>query len=128
MLGARRLPPLRSDRLRPTSPESRPPRRCREVARRHPHARYLFSVLSPADGLDPGLPRTAHHGVLDAVQPWATGGISLSFQFGPADPARIRAGYAPGDYQHLVDLKKQIDPAFLFRGGNTISDTALGSD
>jgi FAD/FMN-containing dehydrogenase len=94
----------------------------------HRDARYLLSVLSPADGFDPGLLRTAHDGVLDAMQAWSTGGMSLNFQFGPADRDRIPAGYAPSDYQRLVELKKQVDPTFLFRGGNTIPDSADSKD
>lgn len=105
---------------------SRPPQEPSAVG--HRDARYLLSVLSPADGLDPDLLGTAHNGVLDAIQPWTTGGFSLNFQFGPADPTRIPAGYAPGDYQRLLDLKKQVAPIFLFRGGNTIPATALGND
>ncbi|MGW6332486.1 FAD-binding oxidoreductase [Nocardia rhamnosiphila] len=105
---------------------SRPPQVPSAVG--HRDARYLFSVLSPADGFDHSLLRAAHDGVLAAVAPWATGGSTLNFQFGPADPARIPTGYASADYHRLVDLKKQIDPAFLFRGGNTIPDTALGTN
>ncbi|WP_114559185.1 FAD-binding oxidoreductase [Desertihabitans aurantiacus] len=104
---------------------SRPPQVPSAVG--HRDARYLLSVLSPADGLDPDLLRTAHDGVLDAMRAWATGGMSLNFQFGPAGPARIPSGYAPGDYERLVELKKQVDPACLFRGSNTIPDTALGT-
>jgi FAD/FMN-containing dehydrogenase len=105
---------------------SRPPRVPSAVG--HRDARYLLSVLSPADGLDPGLLRTAHDGVLDAMQAWTTGGMSLNFQFGPVDRDRIPAGYAPGDYRSLAELKKQVDPTFLFRGGNTIPDSAVSKD
>jgi FAD/FMN-containing dehydrogenase len=56
----------------------------------------------------------------DLVAPWATGEAYLNF-IGDEGHARVRAGFAPGDYERLQRIKAQWDPENVFRGNQNIA-------
>jgi len=59
----------------------------------------------------------------DAMAPFTTGGVYLNFEQN-ADDARVRAGYEPGTYARLVELKDKWDPTNVFRVNQNIAPSA----
>jgi hypothetical protein len=53
-----------------------------------------------------------------ALEPFGTGGVYVNFT---ADPDRVRAAYSEGNYSRLQALKRQYDPANLFRLNQNIA-------
>ncbi|MEV8407002.1 BBE domain-containing protein, partial [Streptomyces niveus] len=54
--------------------------------------------------------------LLAGLRPWSTGGISLNFAgVEDAAPDRVRAAYAPADFDRLRTLKSRHDPDNMFR-------------
>jgi FAD/FMN-containing dehydrogenase len=64
----------------------------------------------------------AHHArVAEAMRPFATGATYVNFlDLDEASPERVRAAYAPDDWQRLVALKDRYDPGNVFRFGRNI--------
>jgi FAD/FMN-containing dehydrogenase len=56
--------------------------------------------------------------VTETMEPFTTGGVYLNFM---ADEDRVQAGYGPGKYQKLVELKRTYDPDNLFRFNQNIT-------
>ncbi|MFD6335311.1 FAD-binding oxidoreductase [Streptomyces niveus] len=71
----------------------------------------LFPRATP----EPGILRRRDD-LLAGLRPWSTGGISLNFA-GVEDtaPDRVRAAYAPADFDRLRTLKARHDPDNMFR-------------
>jgi hypothetical protein len=57
------------------------------------------------------------------MAPFTTGGVYLNFEQN-ADDARVRAGYEPGTYARLVELKDKWDPTNVFRVNQNIAPSA----
>jgi FAD binding domain/Berberine and berberine like len=57
----------------------------------------------------------------EEMRPYETGATYLNFlEFGGATPERVRAAYAPEDWERLVELKDRYDPQNLFRFNRNI--------
>ncbi|WP_405800768.1 FAD-binding oxidoreductase [Streptomyces sp. NBC_01506] len=71
----------------------------------------LFTVTVP----DPGNLRRRDE-LLAHLRPWGTGGINLNFAgVEDAGLARVRAAYAPADFDRLRAVKARHDPGNMFR-------------
>jgi FAD/FMN-containing dehydrogenase len=57
----------------------------------------------------------------EEMRPYETGATYVNFlEFGGATPERVRAAYAPEDWERLVELKDRYDPQNLFRFNRNI--------
>ena len=85
------------------------------------HRSAPLSVI--ADTPDPDL--------IEALQPWATGGSFLNFL---SDPSRTESAYTPENYARLREIKADWDPDNIFSFGHNIAPAvvtktgALGAD
>ncbi|WP_171169091.1 FAD-binding oxidoreductase [Streptomyces sp. I05A-00742] len=71
----------------------------------------LFTGADPASG-----PPRQRDALLAGLRPWSTGGMNLNFAgVEDATPDRVRAAYAPADYERLRNLKSHYDPGNMFR-------------
>ncbi len=67
-------------------------------------------------------------GVAEATRPFQTGDTYVNFmELDGASPERVRASYAPEDYERLVALKDSYDPNNLFRFNRNIPPSQNGS-
>jgi FAD/FMN-containing dehydrogenase len=55
----------------------------------------------------------------EEMTPFTTGGVYLNFM-ADTDDAAVRAGYSPGKWQRLVELKDRYDPTNMFRFNQNI--------
>ncbi len=70
-----------------------------------------------------GLPRR----VADATRPFQTGDTYVNFmELEGASAERVKAAYAPEDFERLIALKDRYDPQNVFRFVGTLSDTIDG--
>jgi FAD/FMN-containing dehydrogenase len=53
------------------------------------------------------------------MKPWASGTVYLNF-IGDEGASRVEAGFGPGKWQRLRELKKKWDPENLFRMNQNI--------
>ena len=65
-------------------------------------------------------------GYRDALGPWSTGAAYSNF-IGDEGEERVRAGFAPGAYERLAQVKAQWDPQNVFRGNQNIRPPAMAS-
>jgi FAD/FMN-containing dehydrogenase len=94
----------------------RPPKHACSVD--HRDAAYLVYVQSlPSEG---SLEAGAAHRLLDAIADEATGGVAPNFLGSAIDPGEVAAGWSPATHRRLVELKRQWDPADLFRFGHPL--------
>jgi FAD/FMN-containing dehydrogenase len=56
----------------------------------------------------------------ELLKPWSTGATYLNFN-GDEGRARVRAGFAPADYERLRAVKATWDPSNVFRGNQNIT-------
>jgi FAD/FMN-containing dehydrogenase len=63
-------------------------------------------------------------GFRDDLDGFATGAVYLNF-VGDEGDARVRAGYGPGSYRRLAQVKAAWDPHNLFRGSGNVPPAAL---
>lgn len=62
----------------------------------------------------PGL-HSAYDALFEAMAPWATGGVCLSFLSGPdVTAAEHASGYRPADVVRLAQIKRSVDPEDVF--------------
>ncbi|MFI9404069.1 FAD-binding oxidoreductase [Nocardia sp. NPDC052316] len=83
----------------------------------HRDAAYVVRVITEPDD-----PTAAKDKIRSALAPW-TIGHSLNFLYGAgvdADENQTRAGYAPGTYAHLAQLKAKYDQHNMFRFNRNI--------
>jgi hypothetical protein len=67
-------------------------------------------------------------GVAEATRPFQTGDTYVNFmELDGASTERVRAAYAPEDYERLVALKDRYDPNNLFRFNRNIPPSQNGS-
>jgi UDP-N-acetylenolpyruvoylglucosamine reductase len=67
-------------------------------------------------------------GVAEATRPFQTGDTYVNFmELDGASPERVKAAYAPEDYERLVALKNQYDPQNTFRFNRNIPPSRNGS-
>jgi FAD/FMN-containing dehydrogenase len=59
----------------------------------------------------------------EAMKPFKTGGVYLNFEQDEGE-AHVRAGYTPGKYARLVELKDRYDPGNLFSVNQNIRPSA----
>jgi hypothetical protein len=65
--------------------------------------------------------------VAEATRPFQTGDTYVNFmELEGASPERVKAAYAPEDYERLVALKDRYDPQNLFRFNRNISPSQNG--
>jgi FAD/FMN-containing dehydrogenase len=86
----------------------------------HRGAGYLLRLVSRLGSSDADAVRLAHQRVYEALQPWSSGGRSLSFMYGETTADQIRSGYDPDDYRRLTELKAVYDPNNVFRLNHNI--------
>jgi FAD binding domain-containing protein/berberine-like enzyme len=66
--------------------------------------------------------------VAEATRPFQTGDTYVNFmELDGASPERVKAAYAPEDYERLVALKDRYDPNNLFRFNRNIPPSRNGS-
>ncbi len=63
-------------------------------------------------------------GFRDDLAGFATGAVYLNF-IGDEGEARLRAGYGPGSYERLAEVKANWDPENLFRAGGNVPPARL---
>jgi FAD/FMN-containing dehydrogenase len=63
-------------------------------------------------------------GFRDDLADFATGAVYLNF-VGDEGEARVRAGYGPGSYERLAQVKAAWDPDNVFRAGGNVPPAAL---
>jgi hypothetical protein len=68
-----------------------------------------------ADAADPDL--------IEALQPWATGGSFLNFL---SDPSRTESAHTPENYARLREIKAEWDPDNFFSFGHNIAPAPFG--
>ncbi|GGM73058.1 oxidoreductase [Longimycelium tulufanense] len=79
----------------------------------------LGSVAPTEEELD--TVRGVQRDVLNALQPWDTGGRYLNFLTGEgADVQQVRTAYDRADYERLTELKAAYDPGNMFRLNHNI--------
>ncbi|KAA2262585.1 FAD-binding oxidoreductase [Solihabitans fulvus] len=83
-------------------------------------AQFLFNVVSRLERADITEIRPAHQRLLDAIEPWSTGGRLLNFMNGENAAEEVRSAYDPKDYQRLTELKAVYDSENLFRLNHNI--------
>ena len=65
--------------------------------------------------------------VAEATRPFQTGDTYVNFmELGGASAQRVKAAYAPEDYERLVALKDRYDPQNLFRFNRNIAPSQNG--
>jgi hypothetical protein len=66
--------------------------------------------------------------VAEATRPFQTGDTYVNFmELDGASPGRVKAAYAPEDYERLVALKNQYDSQNIFRFNRNIPPSQNGS-
>ncbi|WP_436531798.1 FAD-binding oxidoreductase [Actinoplanes sp. HUAS TT8] len=83
----------------------------------------LFNVFLVAAGGPPDAPALLGYEqrLIDALQPWSTGRRYLNFMFeADADEKTAALAYAPEAYERLAAIKREFDPANLFRINHNI--------
>jgi FAD/FMN-containing dehydrogenase len=60
----------------------------------------------------------------DDLAEFSTGAVYLNF-IGDEGEARLRAGYGPGSYERLAQVKAEWDPGNLFRAGGNVPPAPL---
>lgn len=80
------------------------------------NAHYLSMWPDPAD-TETNIAYTRK--VSTAMKPWTTGRVYLNF-IGEEGGDRVEAGFGPEKYARLRELKKEWDPANLFRHNQNI--------
>lgn len=91
----------------------------------HRDARYSLGVLSP---VEPGCHeqvRRRHRGVMAPFDP-AKLGRMLGFTFDELRAEEVREGYESRDYARLREVKRDYDPANLFRHNHNIPPAVSG--
>jgi len=63
-------------------------------------------------------------GFRDDLAGFATGAVYLNF-VGDEGEARLRAGYGPGSYERLAEVKADWDPENLFRASGNVPPARL---
>lgn len=77
-----------------------------------------FVLYAGAAAEESELPRlrAAFDRLLDAMAPWATGGVYVGFLSGPeVTAAELASGYRPQDVRRLAAIKRAVDPDHVFR-------------
>ena len=63
----------------------------------------------------------------EATRPFQTGDTYVNFmELEGASAERVKAAYAPEDYEHLVALKDRYDPSNIFRFNRNIPPSQNG--
>ncbi|MFB7512838.1 FAD-binding oxidoreductase [Streptomyces sp. NPDC056144] len=83
-------------------------------------AQYLLNVVSRLERAELADIQPAHDRILQALEPWSTGGRALTFLNGRRDTEHVRSAYEPDDYRRLTELKAVYDPQNLFRLNHNI--------
>jgi hypothetical protein len=91
-------------------------------------SRFIMNGVGPAftpemaEGVIAYLARVA-----EATRPFQTGDTHVNFmELDGASPERVKAAYAPEDYERLVALKDRYDPQNLFRFNRNIAPSKNG--
>jgi FAD/FMN-containing dehydrogenase len=91
-------------------------------------SRFIMNGVGPAftpEMAEGVLAYLAH--VADATRPFQTGDTYVNFmELDGASPERVKAAYAPEDYERLVALKDRYDPDNLFRFNRNIAPSKNG--
>lgn len=91
-------------------------------------SRFIMNGVGPAftpEMAQGVLAYLAH--VADATRPFQTGDTYVNFmELDGASPERVKAAYAPEDYERLVTLKDRYDPDNLFRFNRNIAPSKNG--
>jgi FAD/FMN-containing dehydrogenase len=85
-------------------------------------AAFSLMVLTP--GGEPDDAAQARRLLLDAVRPWATGGVYVNFLSGPDAAADTARAYSPESYTRLRVIKRAYDPANSFRITHTLAENS----
>jgi FAD/FMN-containing dehydrogenase len=85
----------------------------------HRDAAYSVMILSPVEPGEEGTVRGLHDDALAPFVPHALG-RSLNFSYGPLAEDRVRAAFAPADYERLTRLRARYDPHALLRANHEI--------
>jgi len=92
-------------------------------------SKFIMNGLGPAftpemaEGVLAYLSRVA-----EATRPFQTGDAYVNFmELDGASPERVKAAYAPEDYERLVTLKDRYDPQNVFRFNRNIAPSQNGS-
>jgi FAD/FMN-containing dehydrogenase len=87
-------------------------------------ARWVIHPLLLWESADEDAAALAHgRAYRDLLAPWATGAAYGNF-IGSEGQARIRAGYRPGDYERLAEIKAIWDPRNVFCANQNIVPAA----
>ncbi|MFJ4964633.1 FAD-binding oxidoreductase [Streptomyces sp. NPDC088729] len=82
----------------------------------YPEAEYNLFLLAPAEPHgDLGLTERLEDRVTSSLGPWAAPGKVSNFLIGPQSEADIRSTYSGPTYEKLRKLKREFDPANMFR-------------
>ncbi|MEU5217423.1 FAD-binding oxidoreductase [Streptomyces sp. NPDC020807] len=83
-------------------------------------AAYLLNVVSRLERAELVDIQPAHDRLLEALEPWSTGGRALTFLNGRRDTEHVRSAYESDDYRRLTELKAVYDPRNTFRLNHNI--------
>jgi FAD/FMN-containing dehydrogenase len=93
----------------------------------HRDAQFLLTVVSRLERADLPTIRTAHERLLQAIDPWTSGGRLLNFMNGEQGAKQVRSAYESDHYQRLTQIKATYDPDNTFRLNHNIPPAAPGS-
>jgi FAD/FMN-containing dehydrogenase len=78
-------------------------------------AAYSLLAVTPAGPEDAPRAAAEMERMIDALEPWRTGGKCLNFLNGPTVAGQAESAYDPGTYRRLRALKAKYDPGNMFR-------------
>jgi hypothetical protein len=78
----------------------------------HRDAAYSLVTIAPPD--------VVSDSVLEALEPWGAGRTYINFLNGPGAELQTARAFEPAVYERLTVLKREYDPANLFRFNHNI--------